>query len=129
MKQLILTFVLLMHLLGAAAGINRVEPAFWWTGMKNPQLQLMVHGENIAAAAVQLTYPGVTLESVTRVANPNYLFLDLKIAKEARPGKFTITFTSGKCFTAFWRAMISLDQSPASDSEYFPVSVRFPRIL
>ncbi len=103
MKQLVLTFVLLMHLLGAIAGINRVEPASWWTGMKNPQLQLMVHGENIAAAAVQLTYPGVTLESVTRVANPNYLFLDLKIAKEARPGKFNITFTSGKKTVGSWQ--------------------------
>lgn len=36
----------------------RVEPTFWWTGMKNPQLQLMVHAENIGTTRVALAYPG-----------------------------------------------------------------------
>ncbi len=28
--------------------IDRIEPPFWWTGMANPSLQLLVYGENIA---------------------------------------------------------------------------------
>ncbi|HZK97291.1 MAG TPA: cyclomaltodextrinase N-terminal domain-containing protein, partial [Prolixibacteraceae bacterium] len=28
--------------------LNRVEPPFWWTGFKNPSLQLMVYGERIS---------------------------------------------------------------------------------
>jgi hypothetical protein len=27
--------------------LNRMEPPFWWTGFKNPSLQLMVYGERI----------------------------------------------------------------------------------
>ena len=32
-----------------AQTIDRVEPLFWWTGMKNPELQIMVYGEDIGA--------------------------------------------------------------------------------
>ena len=28
--------------------INRVEPPFWWTGFKNPSLQLLVYGVKIS---------------------------------------------------------------------------------
>ncbi|HOF54673.1 MAG TPA: glycoside hydrolase family 13 protein [Prolixibacteraceae bacterium] len=69
----------------------RVEPAFWWTGMKNPALQLMVHGKDIALTRVVVNHPGVLLKSVTAVENPNYLFVDLDLGK-ATPGKFDILF-------------------------------------
>ncbi|WP_163707385.1 glycoside hydrolase family 13 protein [Mangrovibacterium lignilyticum] len=98
MKRYFILFVLLvgqMNLL-VAAGIDRVEPMFWWVGMKNPNLQLMIHGENIAASFPVINYPGVTLESSTRVENPNYLFVDLLISKDAKPGIFVISFNSGK---------------------------------
>jgi len=72
--------------------LERVEPMFWWTGMKNPKLQLIVHGNNIAASSVSITYPEVKLAAVHKVENPNYLFLDLVISSAAKPGKFTISF-------------------------------------
>ncbi|MCJ8209273.1 glycoside hydrolase family 13 protein [Mucilaginibacter sp. RS28] len=72
--------------------LERVEPMFWWTGMSNPKLQLIVHGRNIAAKSVQLVYPGVKLTAVHKVENPNYLFLDLQIFSSARPGTFPIKF-------------------------------------
>jgi len=69
----------------------RIEPVFWWAGMKNPNLQLMVHSPGIAFTGVSLEYPGVRLKSVTTVENPNYLFIDLDI-REAQPGTFSIFF-------------------------------------
>jgi hypothetical protein len=27
--------------------LTRVEPPFWWTGFKNPGLQLLIYGKNI----------------------------------------------------------------------------------
>lgn len=74
--------------------LERIEPAFWWTGMKQPFLQLIVHGNNIAARNVELSYPGVTLKQVHKVENPNYLFIDLDIAATAAPGTFPIRFTN-----------------------------------
>ncbi|MGV8134817.1 MAG: alpha-amylase family glycosyl hydrolase [Mangrovibacterium sp.] len=79
-----------------ATRVDRVEPLFWWTGMKNPSLQLMVHGEDIGAAAVSLSYPGVRLESVSRVENPNYLFINLNIGAGTRPGRFDLHFRTTK---------------------------------
>lgn len=73
-------------------GLERVEPAFWWVGFKNPKVQLIVHGDKINARTVSISYPGVKLAAVHKVENPNYLFLDLTVAANTRPGKFPIVF-------------------------------------
>ncbi|MEE4285122.1 MAG: cyclomaltodextrinase N-terminal domain-containing protein, partial [Mariniphaga sp.] len=79
-KILISVFIVLitLNVFSATIDLERVEPMFWWAGMKSPDLQLMVYGENISTAEVSLEYPGVTLYSVSKVENPNYLFVDLK---------------------------------------------------
>jgi glycosidase len=53
----------------------------------------MVHGENISAANVNIDYHGVKLVAVTKIKNPNYLFLDLKLDENVKPGKFDILFS------------------------------------
>jgi len=96
MKIKLALFVFLLFLSASAfaqiPALERVEPMFWWVGMKNPKLQLIVHGDKIAERAVKLNYPGVKLTQVHKVENPNYLFLDLDISAAAKPGAFTIYF-------------------------------------
>lgn len=87
----LLSLLLFVSLLLAAVNIERVEPMFWWAGMKNPNLQLMVYGKDIGTVRVKADYPGVTLKSVSQVENPNYMFIDLHI-EGALPGKFPIIF-------------------------------------
>lgn len=88
-----LLLVLSMISLSISAQIERIEPAFWWTGMKNPQLQLLVHGDSISKSQIIINYPGVKLLKLNKVSNPNYLFVDLWIdAKLAKAGKFDILF-------------------------------------
>lgn len=48
----------------AAMNISKIDPPFWFTGMNNPELQLMVYGEGIGQASVSVNYPGVSLSSV-----------------------------------------------------------------
>ena len=72
--------------------LERIEPSFWWVGFKNPDLQLLVHGDQISTTKPVLKYEGVVLESVISVENPNYLFLNLKLADNTLPGKFDIQF-------------------------------------
>lgn len=88
----VILFVLLSVDAWAQPKFDHVEPMFWWVGMKNPKLQVLVHGKNIAGYEVKLNYPGVTLKEVHKVENPNYLFLDLEIAADAKAGKFPIIF-------------------------------------
>jgi hypothetical protein len=57
--------------------IDHLEPPFWWAGMADNTLQLMVHGKNIADLEPELYYPGIVINQVHRSDNPNYLFIDL----------------------------------------------------
>jgi glycosidase len=82
--------------------LERVEPSFWWVGFKNHDLQLLVHGNQISTTKPVINYPGVALESVVSVENPNYLFLNLKLATNTLPGKFTIRFMlNGKAVQSY----------------------------
>lgn len=76
--------------------IDRVEPPFWWAGMKNPTLQLLIHGENIAQLTPKIQYKGLSLERVIKVKNPNYLFLDLKMSENIASGTCNIVFLDGE---------------------------------
>jgi glycosidase len=75
-----------------APAIDRVEPPFWWAGMHDKKLQLMVHGPAIADLEPTVAYPGVRIAQVTRVANRNYLFVDLAVEDGAAPGTFQLDF-------------------------------------
>ncbi|WP_461643692.1 glycoside hydrolase family 13 protein [Labilibaculum euxinus] len=75
------------------AKIERVEPMFWWVDMKNPNLQLLVHGENISKYDVSINYPGVTIERMIKTDKPNYLFVNLLIKKGTKVGRFNLVFS------------------------------------
>jgi glycosidase len=75
-------------------------PSHWWVAMKWNKLQVMIHGDKIAEkfpmikmgpGGVKLA-TGVNLTKISRVENPNYIFVDLFIAANAKPGKFSFPF-------------------------------------
>ncbi len=71
--------------------IERLEPPFWWAGMKNTELQLLVYGEQVSGLEPEIDSPGIKIEDVVRVENQNYLFVNLNIG-DADPGSFNISF-------------------------------------
>ena len=91
-KSFILLLLAILTIGVNAQKLERVEPMFWWAGMHNPKLQLLVHGTDIGSLEVKINYPGVRLAEIHKVENPNYLFLDLEISAEAKAGKFPIVF-------------------------------------
>jgi glycosidase len=95
MKRILLVlaaFFFFLNSFSQEVTLERVEPMFWWVGLKSPDLQLMVYGRNIAATDIFMQYPGVELVSVSKVQNPNYLFVDLKLSGNVLPGSFEIQF-------------------------------------
>ena len=62
-----------------AADIQRMDPPFWYAGMK--------------------TYPGVKVKEVAKVKNPNYLIVYLDVTEKARPGTMTFRFKEGRTVT------------------------------
>ncbi|MBW8894488.1 MAG: cyclomaltodextrinase N-terminal domain-containing protein [Burkholderiales bacterium] len=98
MKSLItLATALLMSLpTMAAEPLQRVEPPNWWVGMRDTSLQLMLHGAGIADAKPTLApYPGVRLKGSHRATSANYLFVDLDISADAKPGELLLTLDRG----------------------------------
>jgi len=91
-KVIILLLCLSVQSLFAQSKIEKVEPPNWWVDMKNPNLQLLVYGENIGELSPTIDYAGVNLAQVRKVKSPNYLFLDLVIDETAQTGKFPIIF-------------------------------------
>lgn len=76
-----------------APEITNVEPPYWWAGMNDSTLQVMVTGPGIASADVNLAdYPGVTLKEAISLDSPNYKLLYLDIAPGTQPGKLDLSF-------------------------------------
>jgi len=72
--------------------VDRIDPTDWFVGLKNPQVQLMVYGKNIAAVkSVTTDYPGVRIDSVVRLDSPNYLLVYMNLSK-AQAGTMTLLF-------------------------------------
>ena len=53
--------------------IEHLEPPFWWTGMADNKLQLMVHGKNISDLEPEFFYPGIEINQVNRLSNPKMI--------------------------------------------------------
>lgn len=68
-------------------------PTHWWVGMKSPKVQIMVHQTGIGNATLKMeNYPGVKLIRTIRPENKNYVFIDLNISADARPGEIHFNF-------------------------------------
>jgi neopullulanase len=72
-----------------------IYPTNWWVGMKNPKVQLMLHGTDVGSSTVSINYPGITVTRVNKVENRNYLFVDLAISTSAKPGTARIRLNNG----------------------------------
>jgi len=90
MKIIKTLLIVLAPICTLAQEIDRVEPPFWWVDMQNTELQVMLHGEDIAILKPVINYDGVTIKRTVALESPNYLFLYLEIGKNTIPGNFSI---------------------------------------
>lgn len=66
--------------------VERVDPPSWFTGMSNPQVQLLFKGEGIEFCKISLNSPSVSIERVEPAPNKGYVFVDISIQQNAQPG-------------------------------------------
>ena len=104
MKKILLLLLITISISGFTLAQNNTYtcyPGNWWVGMKWNKVQVMVHGNSIGqwANAISINYPGVRLEKINKVENENYVFLDLSIAANAKPG--TIKINVGRASSPF----------------------------
>jgi glycosidase len=56
--------------------LQHVEPANWWAGMEHHQVQVLLHGPQIAKYKVEVS--GLSILEEVRTENPNYIFVTLE---------------------------------------------------
>ena len=73
--------------------ITNIEPPYWWTGMANDTLQIMLTGKDIAKAEFTVDYSGVNIIEQLSLDSPNYKLLYLTIDPDTKAGKMQLRYT------------------------------------
>jgi len=121
MKKIIIFFLLLNTLGMQSQKIEKVEPPNWWIGMKNPKLQLLIYGKDIAKRTVEISDKEIILESVQKADNPNYVFLNFDLTKNVVAKNFDIRF-KGKSKDLVYSYELKERQQNASQRNGFDAS-------
>ncbi|MDX2415153.1 MAG: alpha-amylase family glycosyl hydrolase, partial [Bacteroidales bacterium] len=113
--SLLLTFALGLFV---TAQPEHIEPPFWWAGMEHPELQLLVHGEDIGSTKVKIANSDIEILKVDKADSPNYLFLTLDISL-AKAGSFDISFLKGSNEVARYNYVLKQRAEKSSEREGF----------
>lgn len=92
-RQISLGAVIMLFLNGmlfAQKGIHRIDPPSWWVGMHDPDLQLMISGDNVATWSATIDSPHVRIDRIVAGDSENYLFVYLHIGEAIAPGTISI---------------------------------------
>lgn len=92
---LLIVFVFVGLNLFSSIELKKLEPQFWWAGMKNTELQILMYGDKISDCSVKIDTKDINIKEIVKFENQNYLllYLDLENAKQQ---VFNITLTRGK---------------------------------
>ncbi|WP_164969661.1 glycoside hydrolase family 13 protein [Aquirufa rosea] len=120
MKNLLFFLFLLTSLNGISQDKSiKVEPMNWWVGMKNPNLQLVIQGDQIKTAQVKSPKAGLSIIQVHQADSPNYLFVDVRIEKSAKVGIYPIQlFQHGKLIASISYALQAREPGSSSRESY-----------
>ena len=91
---LLCLILVVQGLLAQAPRVIKVEPPNWWSDMKLNKIQLMVYGEHLDGVQATSLSGGITVLKTYSSLNPSYTFVDIEIAKDAKPGIQMLTLIS-----------------------------------
>ena len=77
------------------ARLDAVYPSGWWVDMSYNNLLVIAYGENISNTNISVNYPGVKINKITSTQSTSYLFIDMDISPDARPGIVQLVFNEG----------------------------------
>ena len=96
---ILLTFT--SNLFTQSTTIEHMDPPNWWIGMEHNEVQILVYGKDIGTTKPSFKYEGIELVNIISTTNPNYIFIDISINKDAKPGNIDFSFEkNGKIVTS-----------------------------
>lgn len=84
-----------MAVAATAKELISAQPQFWWAGMKNPELQIILKGSRMSEAQISVDGQAVSIERVVRPGNPNYAIVYLN-TKGAPAQTFNLNVKVGR---------------------------------
>ncbi|OHT11944.1 glycoside hydrolase family protein [Tritrichomonas foetus] len=76
---------------------TQIDPPFWWSGMKNPVVQLFIYGPKISLFKPKVDSESIIIVSTVLVESPNYIIINLDTT-DADPQTFAIEFSNENDF-------------------------------
>lgn len=108
MKRIsLIKFIFLMifglNVFAQTPAVSKVEPPNWWMNHSINPVRVLVRGANFQSAKVTSANKSLKVSNVKVNQNATYLFFDVSIAKNAKPGKyeFEVATASGKTIVPF----------------------------
>ncbi len=125
MTKVFATLLTITVLSLTAFGQNmQIEPPFWWVGMKNPKLQLMIRAADIQNYALEIDKKGVTVDFIHFVENRNVIFVDLTLDESLKPGSFPIVLKmNGKVVSRTKYELKAREENSANRIGYTPADI------
>jgi len=85
--------VLCVSALATPPVVSKIEPPDWWIGHSWNPVRLLIEGRNLAGAQL-LPTAGLAVGEAKVSTNGNWVFVDLTIATDAKPGRRALTLTT-----------------------------------
>jgi glycosidase len=78
-----------------APSVEKVEPPNWWAGHSVNPVRVLIHGKNLGGARVEAAGQGIRTGLVRVNDAGTYLFVDVYIDRDARPGARKLHIVNG----------------------------------
>jgi glycosidase len=81
--------------------IAKVEPPSWWANHTINPVRILIRGENLKNATVKSANNSIKTSNVRLNNRGDYLFVDLTVGQNTKPGKYSLSVESSNGKTAF----------------------------
>ncbi|MEN9700513.1 MAG: hypothetical protein RLZZ301_1711 [Bacteroidota bacterium] len=114
-------FLLLSVQVSFSQVLQHVEPANWWVGMQHHQVQVLLHGSNIAQYRVEVG--GLTILGIEKTENPNYQFVTLETQGKVAGSYFIRLYDKKKEVAAYEFKLLARLPNSAQRSSFTSADV------
>src|SRR5947209_17547675 len=81
--------------------VTKVEPPNWWAGHSMNPVRLLIRGDKLCGARIEAAASGLRTSRISCNAAGSYLFADLEIARNTKPGSYPLRLITAEGTTEF----------------------------
>jgi len=103
--------------------ITKIEPPYWWAGMRADTLELMLYGGPFNGAKTVSRFPGLDVVSTDVPKNASFAFVRLAVSRKVRPGTHSLRLTTSSGTTEFSYTLLLREDTAGLHQGFGPQDV------